>query len=331
MNPSNVMLFGDINLDISMPVPEIPLPGQDVYADTLSFNLGGSSTNTAVVLSQLGVIPHLMGSIGTDINGNRLLQDIRAYGLDSGYIIRKENSSSGQIFLAVLPDGERSMFSYRGANVFTTPGDIPKGWETKTNLLHLSGYVFLKSPQSDTALSLIETARDKKIAISIDTGMDPVLVAHLEMKKILESLTICICGLREGALLTGKEEPAQILQTFFDLGITCGAIKLGNEGCVIGLNGRILRMPAFSIKAIDTTGSGDAFSAGILLAWLRHYDLPEMCTFANCLGAFMATRPGSISPKLNWKSILEFIRQIRDSQSVELQHYLNDLYQLIKE
>ena len=331
MKPANILLFGDINLDVSMPVPEIPPPGQDVYADKLSFNLGGSSTNTAIDLSQLGITPHLLGSIGTDLNGYRLLNDIKSYGLDTSYIFRKSESPSGQIFLAILPDGERSMYSYRGANVHTTPADIPAGWETKTDLLHLSGYVFLKSPQRDTALSLIDTAHKKNIPISIDTGMDPVLVAHQEMKKVLDILTICICGLREGELLTGKEEPSHILHAFFDLGMSCAALKLGNKGCMVGLNGKVFRLPALSIQAVDTTGSGDAFSAGILAAWLNQYGLSDMCMLANCLGAYMATQLGSISPNLSWTSILGFLKQIKDYQSSELQQSINDLVQSIIE
>ncbi|MGB8253163.1 MAG: carbohydrate kinase family protein, partial [Anaerolineaceae bacterium] len=323
--------FGDINLDVSMPVPEIPPPGQDVYADKLSFNLGGSSTNTAIDLSQLGITSHLLGSIGTDLNGDRLLNEMKSYGLDTGYIFRKSESPSGQIFLAILPDGERSMYSFRGANVYTTPADIPDGWESKIDLLHLSGYVFLKSPQRDTALSLIETAHKKHIPISIDTGMDPVLVAHNEMEKVLKFLDICICGHREGTLLTGKEEPSQILHAFFDLGMSCGAIKLGNKGCLVGLNGKVFRLPALSIQAVDTTGSGDAFSAGLLTAWLNKYGLSDMCMLANSLGAYMATQLGSISSNLSWASLLDFLNQTRDNQSSELRQCISDLIPLITE
>ncbi len=302
MKSHKVLLFGDINLDVSMPVPEIPPPGQDVYVEQLSFNLGGSATNTAIDLSRLGITPHLMGSLGTDENGDRLLKDLKSYNLDTSFIHRKDASPSGLIFLAILPDGERSMYSFRGANVLTSPDDIPAGWQDTFDVLHLSGYVFLKSPQRDTALDLIETARKNHIPISIDTGMDPVLLAHTEMKKVLSSLSICICGLREGAVLSEKVEPTEILATLMDMGIACVAIKLGSKGCLVGLNGKVCHLPALSINAIDSTGCGDAFSAGVLTAWLNHFELPVLCMLANGLGAYMASRLGSISPDLSWAS-----------------------------
>jgi ribokinase len=329
MKPASIFIFGDINLDVSMPVHAIPSPGQDVYVDELSFHLGGSATNTAIVLSQLGLFPHLFGSVGTDQNGNRLLKDIRSFGLATDQIIRKRGIPSGQIFLTILPDGERSMYSFRGANVCTIPEDIPSGWETRTDLLHISGYAFLKSPQRDTALALIDTATKIHIPISIDTGMDPVFVAHQEMKNILGKLTICICGLREGAVLTGKEEVTKILQAFFDLGISCVAIKLGSEGCIVGLEGRIVHLPALSIKPVDTTGSGDAFSAGILIAWLMHYELSDMCVLANGLGAMMATYTGSISSDLSWSSLLAFLNNNHSSQTPELKTAMDHAIQLI--
>ncbi len=327
----NILLFGDINLDVSMPVPEIPPPGQDVYVDRLSFNLGGSATNTAIDLAQLAITPLLMGSIGTDVNGDHLLSDLKSYGLDTRYIFRKKESPSGQIFLAILPDGERSMYSYRGANVYTTPEDINPGWEVNTDLLHLSGYVFLKSPQRDTALSLIETAHKKHIPISIDTGLDPVLVAHHEMVKVLEYIDICICGLREGSLLTGREDPTQVLHALIDLGISCVALKLGIKGCMVGMNGEVLCMPALSIQPVDTTGCGDAFSAGILTGWVNHFGLADMSMLANCLGAYMATQLGSISPALSWKTILDFLKHIRTAQTKELLHNIDHLTNLILE
>lgn len=329
MKTANILLFGDINLDVSMPVPEIPLPGQDVYVKELSFNLGGSTSNTAIDLSQLSLIPHLMGTIGTDLNGDYLFSEIKSYKLDTSYIFRNRLSPSGQIFLVIQPDGERTMYSFRGANVLTTPDDIPSGWESSIDLLHLSGYVFLQSPQRDTAFSLIETAHKHKIPISLDTGLDPVLVAHPEMKKIIKYLSICICGLREGELLTGESDSTSILHALFDLGIPCAAIKLGKKGCMIGLSDNIFSLPAFSIKAIDTTGSGDAFSAGILTAWLNDFNLPGMCMLANCLGAYMATQLGSISSRLSWATILEFLKQIQESQSTEMQYTIHEFIDLI--
>ena len=189
-----------------MLVPEIPPPGQDAYVDRLLFNLGGSATNTCIALSQLGLAPKLFGSVGVDPNAAYLITALESYGIDTSLIQHKRDIPSGQIFLTVLPDGERTMYSFRGANVHTSPEDIPSDVLDTVDLVHLSGYVFLQSPQRDTALKLIDIAHKKNIPISMDTGMDPVLHAHAAMKPALKLMDVIICGQREGALLTGNGE-----------------------------------------------------------------------------------------------------------------------------
>jgi ribokinase len=323
LKQTSVFLFGDINLDVTMLVPEIPPPGQDAYVERLLFNLGGSATNTCIALSQLGFESRLLGSVGVDPNAAYLITALETYGIDTSIIQHKDDTPSGQIFLTVLPGGERTMYSYRGANVLTSPEDIPSNVLDAVDLVHLSGYVFLKAPQRDTALKLIEVARKKNISISMDTGMDPVLHAHAEMKPAIKQMDIIICGQREGALLTGKEKPDDIIHAFFDLGIRCAAIKLGTQGCVVGLHGEIARLPALAVSAVDTTGSGDAFSAGILISWLTHSMLPEMCLLANSLGAFAATQLGPVSSKLNIPALVEFLKTNRPYQSPDMQNNID--------
>ncbi|MBN2677825.1 MAG: sugar kinase [Anaerolineaceae bacterium] len=325
MKADSIFVFGDINLDISMPVPDTPKPGRDVYLDHILFNLGGSATNTCIALTQLGLSSRLFGSIGTDPNSQHILKEMVHYGIGTEHILRKPDKPSGHIFLTIFPNGERTMYSFRGANTLTAPEDIPSTWTQESALLHLSGYTFLERPQRDTALKLIAEARDNSIPISMDTGMDPVLISHNYMKPILDKLEICICGRQEGAVLTGRQQPEEIIRSLIDLGVSCAVIKLGSEGCLVGMNDKLINMPALAVPVVDTTGSGDAFSAGILYAWKQRLPLIDMCILANGLGAFKAMRLGSISTNLSHVSILSFLRNIRDKQEKELQEAIDNL------
>lgn len=325
MDSTEILLFGDINLDVSMRIPEMPVPGQDVYVEELAFNLGGSATNTAIVLTRLGCSSRILGSIGMDPNGEYLLNTLASYQIDTSLIQHKRELPSGQIFLTVLPDGERTMYSFRGANVLTKPQDISLESVKHADLIHISGYAFLESPQRDTALHLIEMAHRDGIPISMDTGLDPVVHSHAAMKPILKYLSICICGQREGSLLTGEEKPEEMIKALSKLGIPCAAIKLGKQGCVVGWHGEIMRLPALSIQVVDTTGSGDAFSAGLLIAFLNHFRLPEMCVLANALGAHAATHLGPISTNLDWPELVAFLDQNRSVQVPQIQESIDQL------
>jgi ribokinase len=86
LKQTSVFLFGDINLDVTMLVPEIPPPGQDAYVERLLFNLGGSATNTCIALSQLGFESRLLGSVGVDPNAAYLITALETYGIDTSII-----------------------------------------------------------------------------------------------------------------------------------------------------------------------------------------------------------------------------------------------------
>lgn len=293
MAGGSVLFFGDINVDNIFKLPEFPEPGRDGFATHTETHLGGAVCNSAVVCQRLGQAASLLGVVGEDLWSDYVFGELARAGINADHVFIKEGEKTGLIFIAVTPDGERTMLSYRGANLKVQPEDLPENVLDHVCLVQFSGYVFLESPQKETAWRLLELALDRGIPISLDTGLDPVVLAPKIIRKILPHLTLLITGEKEARLLTGRENYQDQIDAFLSLGLKQVAIKLGSRGALIGCENRVFQQPAFTVTVVDTTSAGDAFSAGLIYGYLNGLSPDTSLTLANALGGLATTVYGA--------------------------------------
>ncbi len=306
----SVLLFGDINVDNLLFIPEYPVPGRDGLAKRAELRLGGAVCNSAVGLTCLGQPAALLGATGDDPWAEIALGELARAKVDTSRIVRKPGQASGLIFIAITPDGERTMFCHRAANRLIAPADLSADLLDGITLAQISGYAFLEAPQADTTWRLIELAQQAQIPISLDSGLDPVILKPAEMRRSLSYLTLCIIGDQEASLLTGASDLQAAASAVLAAGPRLAAIKLGKQGCLLASGDERILLPAFPVNVLDTTGAGDAFSAGIIYAWLRGFSLPAMGVLANALGALATTVPGGA--RTTPAELLAFLRQHAD-------------------
>lgn len=116
-----VIALGDINLDIMAYIPRYPSCGDDGLAGRASVQSGGSAANTAIVLAQLGVDVGLISRVMTDPLSEWVLAELTEAGVELSAVQRDHETMMGLMFIAVTPNGERTIFGYRGANARTSP------------------------------------------------------------------------------------------------------------------------------------------------------------------------------------------------------------------
>ena len=320
MTGGEFLLLGDINIDTVMPVPEFPVPGRDGLAPQVSVEIGGAIVNSAFVFDHLSQKVALLGCIGKDVWAEKIKQDLALTGIDQNEIRVKPDSSTGLTFIIVTPDGERTMFSHRGANTQLTPGDINEDAFRKANLLHISGYAFLESPQKDAAWQAVELAKKYGVPVSLDTGLDPVVRNPHELHRLLSELTICITGPQEVAVLFEDLSLEEAVKEMISVGIQRIAIKMGEKGCRVFNGKENLSFPSFQVDTVDSTGAGDSFTAGFLYGWAKEMSLSASAVLASALGALAATVYGA-GPALPTKQkLLDFLRSEKmQNRSFQLQ------------
>jgi len=291
-----VALLGDVNVDVTLPVPRFPLPGTEELGERLHLSLGGSVVHTARWLKALGVEVHLASCVGSDPWGNWALEKLKRAGIGTRFIQRTA-ATTGIIFLIVEPGGERTMLGARGANAELSAKAIPDSWLEGVDWLHLSGYAWLRDPQRSAAEWALAEARRRGIPVSLDVGLGAVLASEEALRDLLPRVDLLLPSWEEARRLSGQEDPVEALQALSAAVSGWALIKLGGEGCLAQGDSGPVRVPPFPILARNTTGAGDAFDAGAILGALQGWKPVLQGLFGNLLGALaVGSGPGDPWP-----------------------------------
>jgi ribokinase len=306
-----VIVLGDINLDLVARLAQYPPHGRDELASELVTRGGGSAANTAQALARCGISTALIGCLGTGALAQELLDELAASGVNVSQVQTDATTASGLVFVAVTPDGQRTMFTFRGANVQTSPWRLDPGAILASRWLHLSGYALLAPPQADAAYRALVLAHRANLEVSLDPG--PAWVAHQPQGScaLLPYVGTLLPNEYEAWAQLGIDDPAddpgQVIRRLGQAGVPAITLKLGARGCMIAGQAGICHVPAFQVPAADTTGAGDAFAAGWIAGQIRGLS-PRACgLWANAMGAMFATASGHRA--LDRQAVASFLHQ----------------------
>ena len=276
-----------------------PVDGVTVGSDTPSVIRacpGGAAANQAAWMAHLGAEVTFAGRVGVrDADYHRAA--LARAGVRAHLAVDPE-ADTGSIVIMVAPDGERTMFTDRAANLNLRSSDLPAGLLDDAAVLHLTGYTFCEPSLLQVALGLLAGARARGLALTIDPG-SAAFLARLEPGAFLrwtEGAAVCFPNRDEAAVLVGESDPVTMAARLTrHYGIV--ALTLGAEGCVVAAPGESpVRIRAQVADVRDTTGAGDAFCGAFMSRWLadgQTTDLPAAARFATRIAASVVTRFGA--------------------------------------
>jgi len=267
----DAVCFGALNADVIFVVDKIPGKDEETYVLDVKVSSGGSAANTASALANFGNRVAFVGGVGKDEYGEMLIKELRKFGVVP---FLTEGNRSGKAIVLVNSIGDRAILVDPGAN--DGVNDFP---EVKGKILHLTSFI---CRTTDAPFLAQLKAADRFDVVSLDPGM--IYAERSDIWKLIEKCTILLPNAREVEKITGLDyrRGAEKIVNRMKNGVV--VVKLGNKGCYATDGKTELRLPAFDVKVIDTTGAGDAFNAGFLHAWLKGYSL-EICMKA---GNFVA-------------------------------------------
>lgn len=242
----------------------------------VAIRAGGSAANTARWLSRLGASVTLVGAVGRDPAGRALAAALRADGVRPR-LVRVAAARTGRIGVLVAPGGERSFVADRGAADGLRPDDVQPAWLTGVALLHLPVYSLLGRPLGLAGQRAIDLARAADARVSLDlASIAPLLAggrpAALELVRTAAPDLLFATAAEARALLgSATADEAAAVDGLLALAPVV-VIKRGECGATVLARspGEPIRIdvPARAVAAADTTGAGDAFDAGFIVAWL---------------------------------------------------------------
>ena len=266
-----VIVLGDLVVDVVLaPATEL-VSGTDVPGRVM-LRQGGSATTTARWLGRAGALVSLIAAVGRDAEGRALVGIIRRDGV-AAHVLRVAGFRTGRIGVFVAPDGERSFVQDRGATLRLAPEHLREAWFRGAELLHLPAYSLLDRPLGDAGKRAAEMAHAAGALVTVDlSSSGPLLALGPDAAREI------VRGARPDLLFASGSEARALAPT--DAGLLDLAsnvvLKRGSGGVTVlfreGSDAEQLEIPTTPVAAADTTGAGDAFDAGFILAWLAARD-----------------------------------------------------------
>jgi len=243
------------------PVETIPEGQGGELVEEIRVTAAGSAGGTALVLARLGATVRSAGAIGRDAAGDMLLSLLERDGVDTGLLVRRDDVQTSASVLPIRPNGDRPAFHVIGANDSFGPGDLPADAIEAATHLHLGGPEFMGG---EAAAPLLARAREHGVVTSADM-LAPGEPGLLEwIGPALAELDYFLPNDDQVLALTGADDLEAGCRALLDRGVGCVAATCGADGAVVADRDGLERVPAFEVEAVDTTGCGDAFSAGFL-------------------------------------------------------------------
>ncbi|MFW9922831.1 MAG: carbohydrate kinase family protein [Candidatus Thorarchaeota archaeon] len=245
-------------------------------------NPGGSAANVMSNMAKLGSNTTFCGRHGNDADGYFYMNILESEGVTPISLIDSKNKT-GQLLSLITPDKDRTFIVYWGASSQLPEDLITIDLLQKFNLIHIEGYLIINN---EKALWKIFNNASK---ITFDLAAVPIIT---RMRPVLQEMMkknppyILFANFTEGGAFTEKNDPKEILQEMIKYS-EIAVLTLGEKGVMVQTkNGDFHYQEAIETDLVDTTGAGDAFSAGFLHEYLQSKDIRK----ASVLGVKVASK-----------------------------------------
>jgi sugar/nucleoside kinase (ribokinase family) len=278
--PPRVVVVGDVALDVLVSPHTPVVPGADVPA-SIRTSAGGAGANTAAWLAHLGAEVTLVGRVGDDPAGRAAARDLAAAGVRP--VLAVDPDAATCTVVVLLGDGERTMLSDRGAAARLSPGDLPD--LDGADHLHLSGYVLLDESSRAAGRMALAAAAAAGLTRSVDPQTAPGLDGRF--RDWVRGVDL---------LLPNADELAALGPDPLVPGVRAVASTRGAAGATWQDGRGFWTVPAPPAQVVDPTGAGDAFDAGLLVAWLSGAGPAEALRAGCAAGAAAVAVSGARPP-----------------------------------
>jgi sugar/nucleoside kinase (ribokinase family) len=208
----------------------------------------------------------LVGCVGDDPFGHAIRRDLTQLGVDV-HLQESATLTTGTCVVVVDRRRERTMFPDSGANGGLGL-EVPHELITPDSHVHLSGYTLLNPATQAVGLAVLGIALDVGATRSLDPASAAPLKAQVEMfRGLLPQINVLLANEDEAAVLSGQEDPHDALDVLAEI-VPVVVVKVGARGVLARDSTTTVNSPALHQEVVDTTGAGDAFTAGFLPAWL---------------------------------------------------------------
>ncbi|WP_283588180.1 ribokinase [Limosilactobacillus viscerum] len=272
---NKVTVVGSLNVDTTMKIKRMPLPGETIAAMGKSSAAGGKGANQAVSAARSGAQTSFVGEVGKDNGGQMMLKDLQDNGIDVSGIRENDQVGTGSAAILLDENGQNSILVYGGANQQLSVEDV----EAAKKQIVSADFVVaqFETPQAAT-LRAFQLAKEN----GVTTILNPAPAQKID-PAVLKLTDLIIPNETESSALTGiiiTDETSMLMSAakFAQMGVRNLIITVGAKGAFYCTQDGYNFIPAFKVDAVDTTAAGDTF-IGALSSQLK----PDMSNIEKAL------------------------------------------------
>lgn len=269
---------------------------------------GGAPANVAAGLAKLGVACAFLGKVGDDPFGHFLEETLVQTGVDARGMVFSHEARTALAFVSLHADGEREFMFYRhpSADMLYIPEEVAIDLINNARIFHFGSISLISEPSRSATLTALDAAKTSGVLISYDPNLRLALWPHAAAAKqgmlsVWERANLIKVSEEELEFLTGLVDIDAAVNTLWHPQLRLMIVTLGKSGCRYFTANCSGNVPGYAVKAVDTTGAGDGFVAGLLYGllqthnvWTDEAQLRTICQWANAVGALTTTRRGAI-------------------------------------
>jgi sugar/nucleoside kinase (ribokinase family) len=288
------------------PMPALPREGELVAIDRMPMKVGGCAANVAIDLVKQGVAVDVAGCVGDDAAALLVTSRLAEAGVGCDRIARiATHPTSTTVILLVEGQDRRYVHSF-GANAAFAVAHIDRDWVRTLKVFYLGGLLAMPGIRIGELTELLRFCREKGVVTVIDVVVPKNYRGLDELALLLPHIDYFTPNSDEAAQLTGRADPTDQLRELLGCGANTVIVTCGAAGAVAGRGRKCWRSTAYATSAVDPSGGGDAFTAGIITGILRGLEMERMLAYAAALGASAIRAVGTTDSVFTAKEAAEF-------------------------
>ena len=267
----------------------LPPEGALLVLEDMPVKAGGCAANVAIDLAKQGVTPDVIGCVGCDSAADVLLKTFETRGVGRSRIVRVDRCSTSRTVILLIEGQDRRFLHATGANSVFTIDNLSREWLSSLKVFYLGGLFALPGIDLEKFAKLLEFCGEMNVATVVGVVVPEGYRGMAPLKPLLPLIDVFVPNQDEARAFTGVADPFDQLRALESAGANTVIITRGAQGAVAAQAGRTWSCGAYQINVVDPSGSGDAFTSGVIRSLLLGWDLPCTLRYASAMGA-SATR-----------------------------------------
>lgn len=289
---NKILVIGSSNMDLVVQVPRCPAAGETLFGSSFTTNYGGKGANQAVAVARIGSGVTFMTKLGNDTFGQQMRQHFSEEGMDLTHILTDAESPTGTALITVEDKGENRIIVVPGANARLTENDV----ESLSAEINSCRFVLT---QLEIPLPTVLRVAEMTSAAGKQLILNPAPARPLP-DSLLQKVFLITPNETEAEILTGirvsdAESARRAALWFREKGVQQIVITMGSQGAFVFTDDFQGMVPAYKVKAIDTTAAGDVFNGALTVALSEGKTTADAARFGCAASALAVMRPGAQS------------------------------------